>query len=45
MGIVNIRDKLYLYGGSGPSASCFNDLQVFDPINNTWNITTIINEN
>lgn len=31
MSLCNVDSKLYLFGGSGPSASCFNDLQIFDP--------------
>lgn len=31
MSLCNVESKLYLFGGSGPSASCFNDLQIYDP--------------
>ena len=36
MSLSSINGKLYLFGGSGPSASCFNDLQIFDPKTNCW---------
>ena len=28
MTFTRLRDRIYLFGGSGPSAKCFNDLQV-----------------
>ena len=31
MSLSAINSVLYLFGGSGPSATCFNDLQIFDP--------------
>ena len=31
-----LRDYVYLFGGSGPSAKCFNDLQVFDSSELMW---------
>jgi hypothetical protein len=31
MSLSAINSLLYLFGGSGPSATCFNDLQIFDP--------------
>ncbi|OQR94665.1 hypothetical protein THRCLA_08125 [Thraustotheca clavata] len=39
-----VRDKIYLFGGSGPSAApakCFNDLFIFDPQHNKW-IDTVV---
>ena len=41
---MSIEDKLYLFGGSGPSAICFNDLQIFDSVNNTWQVAQIYDE-
>jgi N-acetylneuraminic acid mutarotase len=32
MELCNVNDKLFLFGGSGPHAFCFNDLYTFDPI-------------
>lgn len=37
MELCNVNDKLYLFGGSGPHAFCFNDLYTFDPVTSTWN--------
>lgn len=31
MTLACLRNKVFLFGGSGPSAKCFNDLQVLDP--------------
>ncbi len=31
MSLASINSLIYLFGGSGPSATCFNDLQIFDP--------------
>jgi len=31
MSLCNVENKLYLFGGSGPHAYCFNDLFIFDP--------------
>jgi N-acetylneuraminic acid mutarotase len=36
MELCNVSDKLFLFGGSGPHAFCFNDLYTFDPISSTW---------
>lgn len=30
------RDMLFLFGGSGPSATCYNDLHVYDPEDHEW---------
>ena len=31
-----MNEKLFLFGGSGPHAFCFNDLYTFDPVSSTW---------
>lgn len=36
MSLCNVADNLYLFGGSGPHAQCFNDLYTFDPISASW---------
>ncbi len=36
MELCNVNDKLFLFGGSGPHAFCFNDLYTFDPVSKTW---------
>jgi len=36
MTLTCIKDKLYLFGGSGPNAACFKDLQVLDTSTMTW---------
>ena len=36
MSLCNVENKLFLFGGSGPHAYCFNDLYVFDPDQNKW---------
>lgn len=36
MVLCNVQDKLYLFGGSGPHAYCFNDLYTFDPKSSSW---------
>lgn len=36
MELCNVNDKLYLFGGSGPHAFCFNDLYTFDPKSSSW---------
>lgn len=36
MELCNVNNKLYLFGGSGPHAYCFNDLYTFDPSTSTW---------
>ena len=32
MELCNVDNKLFLFGGSGPHAFCFNDLYTFDPV-------------
>lgn len=32
----NVNNKLFLFGGSGPHAFCFNDLYTFDPETSSW---------
>ena len=36
MELCNVNDHLYLFGGSGPHAYCFNDLYTFDLASSTW---------
>jgi len=36
MSLCKVRQKLYLFGGSGPHAQCFNDLYTFDPATSRW---------
>ena len=36
MSLSALRGKLYLFGGSGTSSKCFNDLHVFSPSEMTW---------
>ncbi len=36
MSLCNMDDRLYLFGGSGPHAFCFNDLFEYDPETNKW---------
>lgn len=36
MSLCNVDNKLFLFGGSGPHAYCFNDLYVFDPDSSKW---------
>jgi leucine-zipper-like transcriptional regulator 1 len=36
MTFTRLRNRIYLFGGSGPSAKCFNDLQIFDPDEMSW---------
>jgi N-acetylneuraminic acid mutarotase len=36
MELCNVNNKLYLFGGSGPHAFCFNDLYTFDPVASSW---------
>ncbi len=36
MSLCKVRQKLYLFGGSGPHAQCFNDLYTFDPATTRW---------
>lgn len=36
MSLCTIKSSIYLFGGSGPSSTCFNDLQVFDTIKKVW---------
>lgn len=37
MSLCNVDNKLYLFGGSGPHAFCFNDLYYFEPDSSCWN--------
>uniref|UniRef100_A0AAV1TGQ5 BTB domain-containing protein n=1 Tax=Peronospora matthiolae TaxID=2874970 RepID=A0AAV1TGQ5_9STRA len=30
------RDRLFVFGGSGPSAKCYDDLHVYDPRRHEW---------
>ena len=36
MSLININDKLILFGGSGHSALCYNDIHIYDPEKNIW---------
>ena len=36
MSLTTLRGKIYLFGGSGTSSKCFNDLHVLDPKEMTW---------
>jgi hypothetical protein len=36
MTLTRIRDRLYLFGGSGPAAKCFDDLQILDLKEMCW---------
>ena len=36
MELCNVSEKMFLFGGSGPHAYCFNDLYTFDPSTATW---------
>jgi hypothetical protein len=36
MSLCNVDNKLYLFGGSGPHAYCFNDLFVYNPDSSRW---------
>lgn len=38
MSLTNVEDKLVLFGGSGHSALCYNDLQIYDPLINKWTL-------
>lgn len=38
MSLTNVEDKLVLFGGSGHSALCYNDLQIYDPMTNKWTL-------
>jgi N-acetylneuraminic acid mutarotase len=36
MSLCNVDNKLFLFGGSGPHAYCFNDLYMYDPETSRW---------
>lgn len=36
MSLCNVDNKLFLFGGSGPHAYCFNDLFMFDSESLRW---------
>ena len=38
MSLTNIKNKLVLFGGSGHSALCYNDLHIYDPVENRWHL-------
>ena len=38
MSLTNLDNKLVLFGGSGHSALCYNDIQIFNPETNGWNM-------
>ncbi|KAL4161110.1 hypothetical protein PRNP1_001666 [Phytophthora ramorum] len=36
MTMARHRDRLFVFGGSGPSAKCYDDLHVYDPSRHQW---------
>ncbi|KAG7377477.1 hypothetical protein PHYPSEUDO_011605 [Phytophthora pseudosyringae] len=36
MTMARHRDRLFVFGGSGPSAKCYDDLHVYDPSRQQW---------
>ncbi|GMF34967.1 unnamed protein product [Phytophthora lilii] len=36
MTMARHRDRLFVFGGSGPSAKCYDDLHVYDPRRHHW---------
>ncbi|KAG2907870.1 hypothetical protein PC117_g20100 [Phytophthora cactorum] len=36
MTMARHRDRLFIFGGSGPSAKCYDDLHVYDPSRHQW---------
>ncbi|TDH73248.1 hypothetical protein CCR75_006950 [Bremia lactucae] len=36
MTMARHRDRLFIFGGSGPSAKCYDDLHVYDPHRHHW---------
>lgn len=38
MAVANLNDKFIMFGGSGYSAKCFNDLSIYDPQTNSWSM-------
>ncbi|KAI9922941.1 hypothetical protein PsorP6_001195 [Peronosclerospora sorghi] len=36
MTMARHRDRLFIFGGSGPSARCYDDLHVYDPTRHEW---------
>jgi hypothetical protein len=36
MTLTRVRHRLYLFGGSGPSAKCFDDLLILDLKEQAW---------
>jgi len=36
MSLTALRGKLYLFGGSGTSSKCYQDLHILDPLEMTW---------
>ena len=36
MTLSRVNDRIFLFGGSGPSAKCFSDLQIFEPAERRW---------
>ncbi|KAE8878006.1 hypothetical protein PF003_g37885 [Phytophthora fragariae] len=36
MTMARHRDRLFVFGGSGPSAKCYDDLHVYDPRRHQW---------
>mmetsp|Transcript_12933 Transcript_12933/g.15680 ORF Transcript_12933/g.15680 Transcript_12933/m.15680 type:complete len:649 (-) Transcript_12933:257-2203(-) len=44
MTLTNVRGKIYLFGGSAPQNKCYDDLQVYDPVENAWLKTASVDE-
>lgn len=42
MSLTNLKDKLLLFGGSGHSALCYDDLRVYDPETNEWSAMEVV---
>lgn len=42
MSLTNLNDKLLLFGGSGHSAMCYDDLRIYDPETNHWTIKEVL---
>lgn len=41
MTLASHRDRIFLFGGSGPSAKCYNDLHIYDPKGQIWMETLV----
>ena len=45
MSLNSINNNLYLFGGSGTAAKCYNDLIIFDFLTQVWHKCEIQNQN